>query len=130
MPLSDTPMNTPPTMQAYYKVVWHFVRTVPPGKVVTYGQIAQTLPEPPASDRPELSGARLVGRAMAGCPPDVPWHRVVNAQGKVSSRANANQQWQLLEAEGIALVDGRIDLNRCQWQPHGATTQPIQQPLF
>ena len=118
--------------QAYYELVWNFVRQVPSGCVVTYGQIAQSLPAPPplALDEQAISVSRLVGSAMAACPADVPWHRVINAQGKVSNRANADKQVQLLEAEGLCFAQGRIDLHECQWHGPDHADRPKQQPLF
>jgi alkylated DNA nucleotide flippase Atl1 len=66
-------------MEHLYERIYAMVRRIPPGKVTTYGRIA------------ELVGgctARMVGYAMAalkrGAAPDVPWQRVINAQGKIS----------------------------------------------
>lgn len=63
--------------------------------------------------------ARLVGRALAACPPQLPWHRVVNATGRISlppgSHAHA-EQLRRLAAEGVELRDGRVPLRR-RWQP-------------
>jgi len=118
--------------QLYFEQVWKFVRQVPAGKVVTYGQIAQSLPEPKALDfdAQEVSAARLVGSAMSASPADVPWHRVINSQGKVSGRAEANKQVQLLEAEGLSFLQGRIDLNEHQWHGPNPVDQPKQHQLF
>jgi methylated-DNA-protein-cysteine methyltransferase-like protein len=87
------------------------VRLIPPGQVATYGQIA------------EIVGgctARMVGYAMAACPDDTPWQRVVNAQGKVSPRADhwgAEVQRQRLIEEGIEFdADYRMDLARVRWR--------------
>jgi alkylated DNA nucleotide flippase Atl1 len=80
--------TSPPNHQAFYEQVWSLVRQVPRGQVVTYGQIAQMLP-PPAEMDPQTYkafGSRWVGSAMAACPDDVPWQRVINAQGKISDR--------------------------------------------
>lgn len=120
------------SQQNYFNEVWTFVRQVPFGRVVTYGQIAQSLPKPQDFDlnEPTSSLARLVGSAMAVCPADVPWHRVINAQGRVSNRAGASEQLQLLEAEGLRIVNGRIDLNQHQWQVSGETLMPKQHQLF
>jgi methylated-DNA-protein-cysteine methyltransferase-like protein len=63
-------------------------------------------------------GARWVGGAMAACPPDVPWQRVINAQGKISLRGGGgpSQQQALLEAEGVVFDDrGRVDLAHYGW---------------
>lgn len=111
------------------------MRQVPYGKVVTYGQIAKVVPEPPDLDFNEkaVSAARLVGSAMAACPQDVPWHRVINAQGSVSSRADGSKvgkQMQLLEAEGLLFIQGRIDLLQYQWHGADHVEPPVQQQLF
>ncbi len=119
-------------MQTYFEQVWRFVRQVPSGKVITYGQIARALPEPPVNELPQqpASAARLVGSAMAACPADVPWHRVINAQGKVSSRADAARQIRLLEAEGLCFTHGRIDLREHQWHGPDAADRPKQHSLL
>lgn len=127
-------MNISEGQQAYFDEVWNFVRQVPRGKVVTYGQIAQALPKPQEIDfhfnGKTVSIAQLVGNALAICPEDVPWHRVINAQGKVSSRAGASQQLQLLNEEGLNFTQGRIDLNQYQWQGPNGVNHPMQQQLF
>ena len=112
--------------QAYFELVWNFVRQVPSGYVVTYGQIAQSLPAPPALalDEEAVSVSRLVGSAMAACTADVPWHRVINAQGKVSHRANTDKQIQLLEAEGLSFAQGRIDLKAVSYTHLTLPTTP------
>jgi methylated-DNA-protein-cysteine methyltransferase-like protein len=63
-------------------------------------------------------GARWVGGAMAACPADVPWQRVINAQGKISIRKGAGslEQRALLEAEGVDFDEReRVDLARYGW---------------
>ena len=90
--------------------VWQVVNLVPAGKVATYGQVAA------------LAGmseqARLVGRILSRLPPDtrLPWHRVINSQGRITNPNGDNQQ-QRLEAEGISLINGRISLREYQWRP-------------
>lgn len=96
--------------------MWEVVKNIPLGKVATYGQIAVL------ADVPGPSGARQVGYALAALDSetDVPWHRVVNAKGELSARANpdaADYQLILLEAEGVGFDHRRtIDLKRDQWQ--------------
>ena len=122
----------PPNQQAYYEQVWYLVRQVPPGRVATYGQIAHMIP-PPASVNPEAYkafGSRWVGSAMAACPPDVPWQRVINSQGKISQRPGAEKQRQLLEAEGILFVKNKINLKMYQWQGEDEDDVPRQARLF
>jgi len=122
----------PPNQQAYYEQVWHLVRQVPPGKVVTYGQIAQMLPLPMGVEPQDYKtfGSRWVGSAMAACPDDVPWQRVINSQGKISERPGAERQRQLLEAEGILFVKDKVDLKVYQWQGPGQEDTPRQAKLF
>jgi methylated-DNA-protein-cysteine methyltransferase-like protein len=60
--------------------------------------------------------ARWAGSAMAGCPPDVPWQRVINSQGMISARPGAQNQRRLLEAEGVVFdAKQRVDLKRYGW---------------
>lgn len=64
--------------------------------------------------------ARWVGQAMAHCPGDLPWHRVINAQGTISIRSGNDHhilQRKLLEKEGIRFDErGRVDLDRYLWR--------------
>ncbi len=99
-----------------HAAIYALVKKIPCGKVATYGQIAQLLGWP--------RHARQVGYALAATPENVkiPWHRVVNAQGRISLRL---KHWQngsddlqriLLEAEGIVFAPGgQINLKRNQW---------------
>lgn len=118
----------PPDPEAYHSQVWALVRQVPSGKVVTYGQVAQLLPVPEgiAAEDYKVFGPRWVGGAMAVCPPDVPWQRVINAQGKISQRPGAEKQRKLLEMEGIQFVNDKIQLKVYQWGGPGAEGEPRQ----
>ena len=89
--------------------VWQVVEDIPPGHVLTYGEVAR------------LAGmgraARRVGQAMRRAPRDrkLPWHRVVNAQGRLSLPPDSRgyrRQKQRLQEEGVVFIDGRIDLER------------------
>lgn len=111
--------------------VWDLVRQVPPGKVTTYGQIARLLGAPEGvEERTYLAfGARWVGGAMASCPEDVPWQRVINSQGEISLRPGAERQRQLLEEEGVVFSErGRVDLKRFGWQAAEDSPSDPQQP--
>ncbi|MBK5187183.1 MAG: methylated-DNA--[protein]-cysteine S-methyltransferase [Gemmatimonadaceae bacterium] len=96
--------------------IYAVVRKVPRGKVATYGQIATLA---------GLAGqARQVGYALAATPSSsaVPWHRVINAQGRVSMRREGPGgsiiQQQLLEREGVIFdAGGRVALTRFRWKP-------------
>jgi len=90
-----------------FEEVYRWVRRIPRGKVMTYGQIAKLLEESTLS-------AAAVGWALAQCPEDVPWQRVVNAKGRCSTGA---RQEKLLAKEGVELVDGALDLGTYRWTP-------------
>ena len=111
---------SPPKREEFNLKVWEIVRQIPRGKVSTYGKIASLLPPPPGMDiKAYLAfGPRWVGGAMAACPQDVPWQRVINSQGKVSLRpgGGGNDQRELLEAEGVVFDEhDRIDLKVYAW---------------
>lgn len=111
---------SPPDRAVYYAKVWELVRKISPGKVATYGQIASMIPPPEGMQPSDYRawGARWVGGAMASCPEDVPWHRVINAQGKISVRRGGGhiKQRQLLEDEDIVFDHReRVDLKQFVW---------------
>ena len=88
--------------------VYEIVKNIPLGRVVSYGQIARMLGNP--------RGARVVGWAMANCPEDLPWQRVVMADGRVTGGTWAEIRRALLENEGVPfLPDGRVDMKKCAW---------------
>jgi methylated-DNA-protein-cysteine methyltransferase-like protein len=96
----------------FFEQVYAVVGCIPPGRVATYGQIARLLGQPHA--------ARTVGWAMRGAPEDrdIPWHRVVNAAGRISlpSPDGIAEQRRLLLSEGVVFGrDERIDLTRFGW---------------
>lgn len=98
-------------MMRFHRAVWRLVGAIPRGHVATYGQLAALLGHARA--------ARAVGVAMRHCPPDVPWHRVVNARGGISLRGNVAgmvTQRIRLEQEGVPLRAGRVALARAQWR--------------
>ena len=124
--------TTPPNQQAYYEQVWNLVRQIPRGKVAAYGQIALMLPPPNGVDFESYKafGPRWVGGAMAACPDDVPWQRVINSQGRISPRPGAEKQRQLLEGEGVVFVKDRVDLKKYGWEGMTSKPQARQKPLF
>ncbi len=100
----------PAEREPLYARIYAVVRLIPPGQVATYGQIAAIVGK---------CTARMVGYAMAACPDDTPWQRVVNAQGKVSPRADhwgsEVQRLRLID-EGIEFdAEHRLDLARLRW---------------
>ncbi len=95
----------------FFHRVYALVHNVPRGRVVTYGQVARALGMP--------HGARTVGWAMRACEDDVPWHRVVNAQGKISLRpTNGYHEQRLrLKEEGVKFDrEGKVDLAKYAWK--------------
>ena len=96
-----------------YQQIYAVVDRIPFGQVATYGQIAGFVPG---------CTARMVGYAMAALPADtkVPWHRVVNHQGKISARKNGVGdivQRKLLMLEGIEFDwHRRLDFGRYLWR--------------
>jgi methylated-DNA-protein-cysteine methyltransferase-like protein len=109
--------TSPPDRNHFNAQVWEIVRRIPSGKVTTYGKVAAMIPPPAGMEPPDYEawGARWVGGAMAACPDDVPWQRVVNSQGKISIRKSGGhlRQRELLEAEGVKFDQkDRIDLDR------------------
>jgi len=124
--------TSPPNQQAYYEQVWNLVRQIPKGKVAAYGQISLMLPPPNGVEFEAYKafGPRWVGGAMANCPDDVPWQRVINSQGKISERAGAERQRQLLEEEGIVFVKDKIDLKKYGWRGLDEVDKPRQASLF
>jgi methylated-DNA-protein-cysteine methyltransferase-like protein len=122
-----SPFTSPPDPIIYNHQVWDVVRQIPAGKVATYGQIAKLLPTPEGvEEKAYLSlGPRWVGSAMAKCPDDVPWQRVINSKGEISPRPGAEEQRRLLEEEGVEFDDrGRVDLVRFGWGAESRSDQP------
>ncbi|GMW07227.1 MAG: MGMT family protein [Gammaproteobacteria bacterium] len=105
-----------------YQRIYEAVARIPRGRVASYGAIARAAGLP--------GGARLVGRALSECPAWVPWHRVVNAAGRIAlperSAAGAEQR-RRLRAEGVVVNGGRVgtpafvvplaDLDALLWGP-------------
>ncbi|WP_171294591.1 MGMT family protein [Acinetobacter indicus] len=91
------------------------IAQIPAGKVATYGQIAKLAGLP--------KHARLVGYVLKHLAPRhvLPWHRVLNAQGKISlSKINAqgeNIQALKLMQEGVVVLNNKVNLKQYQWQP-------------
>lgn len=92
--------------------VYKLVKQIPRGRVLTYGALARALRLP--------GGARTAGRAMGATPRGqaIPWHRVLGANGKILIREPyASLQKKLLESEGIAVVESRINIRKYLWTP-------------
>lgn len=102
--------------QPIYARIYAVVRQVPTGRVASYGQIAGI-----------VGGctARMVGYAMSAvqAESDVPWHRIINALGKVSPRADgggAHEQRARLEQEGVVFdAQSRVNWREVRWDGPG-----------
>jgi len=103
---------------SFNEQVYTLVRAIPPGKVLNYGRVAELLGVP--------HGARSVGWALSALKHTakgeaVPWHRVVNAQGRVSIKGSpeaALEQRARLEAEGVVFDDyDALDMGKYLWDP-------------
>jgi methylated-DNA-protein-cysteine methyltransferase-like protein len=99
----------------YRERVYAIVRQIPPGHVMTYGQLATVLGEGYTP--------RTIGYVMHGAGEGVPWQRVINSQGKCSTGRMTipmNLQQELLEAEGVEFnAAGKCHLGKFQWFPAG-----------
>jgi alkylated DNA nucleotide flippase Atl1 len=99
------------TPQEYVEEVLALVERIPPGRVMSYGAVADALAE-----RSGRNSARLVGTIMARHGAAVPAHRVVNAAGRFppgwESEARARHR-----EEGTPLRGDGVDLHRAAWTP-------------
>lgn len=83
------------------------VASIPAGCVSTYGDIAT------------IAGAstpRLIGRILSEDGHDLPWHRVLRADGTPAKHL-VTRQLELLRGEGVPSANGRVDLRRYRWDP-------------
>lgn len=95
--------------RSFFQLVYELVGRIPYGKVASYGQLARMLGRPRA--------AREVGYAMRCCPDDLPWQRVVMADGSIAGGMFADLRRAMLESEGVAfLPDGKVDMTACRWE--------------
>jgi methylated-DNA-protein-cysteine methyltransferase-like protein len=97
-------MVAPMTPEEYVEAVLALVERIPPGRVMSYGAIAEALA--PKSGR---RSARLVGSIMAKYGGAVPWHRVVSAGGRLPP-GSERRAAALLRAEGTPLLGDRVDM--------------------
>ncbi len=103
--MASTPASS--TLSTNREAIYLALMTVPRGKVITYGQLAALAGLPGA--------ARLAGAVLSGLPEntELPWHRVINAQGKISLPADSaayKKQRQRLHTEGVQMVNEKISL--------------------
>src|SRR6188474_3143924 len=115
MPKQEAKQGNPKYRERVYTIVRH----IPPGRVMTYGQIAELLGEGYTP--------RTVGFVMHASPDGTPWHRVLNAQGKCSTGRIVlphDKQQRLLEQEGVVFdKNARCDLQTFLWIPKTRATK-------
>ncbi len=101
--------------QNFFQRVYEVVKQIPFGRVTSYGAIAKHIGA--------AGSARMVGWAMnaSHLMPDIPAHRVVNRKGLLTGKHHfdgTNLMQQLLESEGITVIDSQIlDFEKHFWDP-------------
>ena len=87
--------------------LWTLVKSIPKGKVASYGQVGRCLSRP--------SSGYMVGRWMAICPNNLPWWRVVGKDGQMCTEKRdpelAKIQRERLKKEGVRIVDDKVDMS-------------------
>lgn len=111
-------LNIPNIPQSPMAKIWHIVAMIPSGKVTSYGKVADFAGLP--------RRARYVSKALKSAPEhlSLPWHRVLNSQGKISFEKNSDsfrEQMKLLRLEGVTVKGGKVNLSNFEWQPDIAT---------
>ena len=103
-------------MVPFTERVVRIIQEIPAGRVMTYGQVASAAGNP--------RGARQVVRVLHSMSAkyDLPWHRIINAQGGISTPSDRDEkgglQRKLLEAEGVKFfANGKVDLQVYRWFP-------------
>lgn len=103
-------------MNPFTAQVIHIIKSIPPGRVMSYGQVAAAAGNPRA--------ARQISRILHSMSKkhELPWHRVINAQGGISTPENAEEkglnQRDLLESEGVVFnLHNKVDLTVYRWFP-------------
>ena len=96
----------------FSKRVIEIILEIPVGKVATYGQIAQLA----GNSKATRQISRILHSSSAKY--DLPWHRVINSQGRISMRNGEGFEMQkaMLESEGIEVNNDRISLKKHQWE--------------
>jgi methylated-DNA-protein-cysteine methyltransferase related protein len=97
-------------MNEFTMRVVNIIQAIPPGYVMSYGQVAAAAGNP--------RGARQVVRILHSMSEkyELPWHRIINAKGEISF--SGKDQRGMLEAEGVEFgLNGNIDLSKHRWFP-------------
>ena len=103
-------LTAPSDVPDFARRVLDLVERIPPGKVMSYGDIAEYLGD---------GGPRQVGAVMRDWGHEVPWHRVLRSDGRPAVH-KVDEQLDLLRADGLFARDGRIDMSAARWTPTAA----------
>lgn len=96
------------------EAIWSVIRSIPKGKVASYGQVAAIAGYPRYH--------RQVAQLLQGCGDRMQWQRVLGAGGEIKLKGEAGHEQRLrLQFEGVTFRGRRVDLTRHQWTP--ATTE-------
>jgi methylated-DNA-protein-cysteine methyltransferase-like protein len=106
-----------PTSRSRAEHILACVASIPAGRVMTYGDVAEFA---------GTGSARLVGRVLAADGGGVPWHRVLRADGSLAEHLYSEQRQRLL-AEGIRFAGDRIELASFRWDGR-PSSRPVQAP--
>ena len=124
----SSPIGARP-VRPFYREVYRLVRQIPKGKVATYGQLAALLGRPRAVRAVGSALRRLSGPMQQA----VPWHRVLNARGRVSFRDGESPEVQrdLLRREGVRFGrGGSVDLARIGWVAARSKRRSVRMAVF
>ena len=95
-------------LDGFFDEVYKIVAKIPKGRVLSYGRIAAMLGRPHA--------ARTVGWAMRACPNELPWQRVVKADGTIAGGGFSELRRVKLVDDGVKFrSDGKVDMDACMW---------------
>lgn len=109
--MKSVAVSKPDDAASHCAAIERVIASIPRGRVSSYGEIAQ---------RAGLPGrARMVGRVLGESKKELPWHRVLRSSGQSAFPPGSRgfrEQSQRLRAEGVIIVNGRVNLQRFGWQ--------------
>jgi methylated-DNA-protein-cysteine methyltransferase-like protein len=106
------PRRDPVELPDGAELVLAVVESIPPGRVMSYGAIAEVVRERDG----HLASARSVGSVMARWGGAVPWHRVVNSAGRLPP-GHEHHARERLEREGVPFRNDHVDMRKAAWNP-------------
>jgi alkylated DNA nucleotide flippase Atl1 len=95
----------PGELTVFAQRVLDAVDRIPRGRVMSYGDVAEFI---------GMGSARAVGMVMSRHGGEVPWHRVLHADGTCATH-KAERQLEMLGAEGVPMLRGRVDMTQARW---------------